>query len=62
MDNLVHNLLALMVEDQLFAQEGLELAVWRCLVIFYEVNGVVGSRDPEWLQGTINVLIGLFCQ
>ena len=59
-DNLVHNLLALMVEDQLFAQEGLELAVWRCLGLFYSKYGMMVSWDPEWLQGALNVIISLF--
>ena len=56
----MRNWLALTVEDQLVAQEGLVLAVVRCLGLFYEDNIVMGSRDPEWLQGALNVLIGLF--
>ena len=27
---------------------------------FYTDDGMIGSRDPEWIQGAINVLIGLF--
>ena len=32
----------------------------RCLVIFYADDGMVGSRDPEWIQGPLNVPIDLF--
>ena len=58
-ENVVQNWLALIVEDELFAHEGLELAVGRCLGLFYAGNVMVGSRDPEWLQVDLNVLIGL---
>ena len=57
--NVVCNWLALMVDDQLPAQEGLGITLWRCLVIFYANGGMVGSRDPNWLQGDLNVIIGL---
>ena len=36
------------------------MAVGRFMGVFYADEGMIGSRDPEWLQGTINVLIGLF--
>ena len=26
----------------------------------YADNGMVGLRNPEWLKGSLNVLIGLF--
>ena len=57
---MVRNWLALTVEDQLLAQEGLRLVVGSFLEIFYTYYVVVGSRDPEWIQGTLNVLIGPF--
>ena len=56
---MVRNWLALMVEDHLVAQEGLGLAVGRCLGLFYADDIVVGSQYPEWLQGALNVLISL---
>ena len=28
--------------------------------VFYEENGMVGSRDSDWLHHTMNVLVGLF--
>ena len=28
--------------------------------VFYEYAGMIILRDPEWIQGSINALIGLF--
>ena len=28
--------------------------------VFYADDGIIGSRDPEWLQGDKNVLFGIF--
>ena len=28
--------------------------------LFYSDDGTIGSRDPEWICGAINVLIELF--
>ena len=42
------------------AQEGLRLAVVWYLGLFYANNSIVGLQDPEWHQGALNVLIGLF--
>ena len=28
--------------------------------IFYTYESMVGLWDPEWIQGSLNVLIGLF--
>ena len=36
--------------------------VRRCLGVFYPKNDMVGSRDLEWLQHLMNVLVGLFWQ
>ena len=46
-DNVLWNWLAMTVEDQLAAQEGLGLAVGRCLKLFYGNDGVVRPWDPE---------------
>ena len=35
-------------------------AAVQSLGVLYAENGILGSRDPEWLQGYLNVLIGLF--
>ena len=57
---MVRNWLTLAVEDHLVTQEGLGLAVVRCLGLFYADEGVVVLWDPEWLQVALNVLIGIF--
>ena len=59
-DNVLHNWLALLVGDQLVSQEGLGLAVGRCMGLFYAKNIIVLLRDPGWLQVSLNVIIGLF--
>ena len=59
-DNMVWNCLALKLEDKLVAHEGLGLAVGHCLGMFNANNSMVGSWDLEWLQGTLNVILGLF--
>ena len=41
------------------AQEGLGLALGRCLGLFYADGVMVESRDTEWLQGALNVIIDL---
>ena len=28
--------------------------------VFYSSDGLIGLREPEWLQGALRVLIGLF--
>ena len=40
--------------------DGMGEAVRRCLVVFYANYGMVVSRDAEWLQQLMNVLVGLF--
>ena len=62
MENVVRNWLLLMVEYQLVDQEGMGLVVGKCLGLFYTDNGVVGLWYMEWLQGALNLLIGLLRQ
>ena len=52
-ENLFRNWTALMVQDELVENEGLGLAVGRCLGMFYAGNGMVVSRDTKWLQGAL---------
>ena len=59
-DNLVCNWLALMLDDQLVAYDGLVLALGRCIGIFYANGCMLVLRGPEWLQVPLNVIIGLF--
>ena len=46
-NNMEKKWLALILEDQLIDQEGLEMAVGRCLGIFYTDYGVTGLQDTE---------------
>ena len=48
------------VEDQRVAHDGLEETVGRCLGVFYADDDMVGSREPDWLQNLMNILVGLF--
>ena len=48
------------VEDQHVTYKGLVFVVGGCLGLFYVDYGMVGSRDPEWFQDALNVLIGIF--
>ena len=36
------------------------MAIGRCMEIFYADDGMIGLREPKWLQWSINVLIGIF--
>ena len=48
------------VEDQRVAHEGLgETVGWR-MGVLYANDGMVGSQDTDWLQHSMNVLVGLF--
>ena len=57
---MVRNWLAIAVEYQLDLHEVLGLVLGVCIGLFYTDNRVVGSWDPECLQGALNVLIFLF--
>ena len=59
-DNVIRTWLAMIVEDHKVAHDGLGETVGRCLVLFYENNGMVRSRNLEWLQHKMNILVGLF--
>ena len=48
------------VEDELFTHEVLGLEVGWCLGLFCANNVMVGSRNMEWIQDSLNVLIGIF--
>ena len=59
-DNVIRTWLAMAVEDHRVAHDGLVETVGRCLGVFYDNYGMVGSRDPDWLQHTTNVPFELF--
>ena len=48
------------IEYQRVAHDGLVETVGWCLVVSYSDYGMVVSRDPDWLQHAMNVLVGLF--
>ena len=48
------------VEDQMVPRDGLIETIGRCVGFFYADNGMVGSRDPDWLQHTTNVPFDFF--
>ena len=61
-DNVVRNCLSMKVEDEAVINDGLGHAVGQIMGVFYTYDGIIGLRDPEWIQGGINILIGLFRQ
>ena len=50
----------MMVEDQREDQYGMGETVEQCVGILYAGNGMFGSRERDWLQHAMNVLVGLF--
>ena len=58
--SVVRNCMSLIVEDNSATNEILGMSVGRYMGMFYADDGIVVSRDPEWIQGAINVLIELF--
>ena len=59
-ENVIRTWLAMIVEDQRVDHNGIGDTIGRCLGVFYADDGMVGSIDTEWLQHSINVLVGLF--
>ena len=58
-DSVVRHWLLLMVEYGSVVHDGLGHAAGRILGMFYTDDGILVSQDLEWLQGTLNILIGL---
>ena len=58
--NVIRTWLAMTVEDQRVAYDGLGDTARRCLIVFYANDGIVVSRDTDWLSHSMNVLVGLF--
>ena len=48
------------MEGKLVVYKVMGLAVGWCLGLFYANNSMVRSWDPKWLQGFLNMLIGIF--
>ena len=58
-DNVIRTWLAITVEDQRVARNKLVETVGWCLGVFYDDDVMVGSRESNWLQHAMNVLVGL---
>ena len=50
------------VEDGAVIHNGLGHAAGQSMGVLYADDGIIRSRDLEWLQGALNILIGLFYQ
>ena len=48
------------VEDDEIILDGMVHAVGRSMGVFYADDGLIESRDSKWIQGSLNLLIGLF--
>ena len=48
-----------MVKDGAVVHDVLEYTVVCSLCMFYTDDGLLGYRDPEWLQSALNILIEL---
>ena len=59
-DNFIRTWLDTTVEDHMLDHDGLGETVRQFLGFFYADDGMVGSRDLDWLQHLMNVLVGLF--
>ena len=59
-DIVIRTWLAMTVEDQRVSHDGLEVNFRRCLGFLYANDGIVGSRDADWMQHSMKVLAGLF--
>ena len=59
-DNVIWTWLALTVEDHQAVINGLGENIGNCLLVVYADDGMFAYRDSEWLQHSMNVLIGFF--
>ena len=59
-ENVTRKWMAMTVEDHMVAHKGLGETVGRCLGVFCANNGMVGSRDANWIQNSMKVPAGLF--
>ena len=47
------------MDEDSSTHDRLGMEVGRYMEVFYADHGMIGLRDPEWLQGAINVFIRL---
>ena len=59
-DNVIRTWLNRTVEDQRVSHDGLGYTLGRCLGFFNATNRIVGSRNSDWLQHAMNILVVLF--
>ena len=59
-ESVIRTWLDMTVEYQRVAHKGKGDDVERCLGVFYTNDRMVGSRDAEWLQQLMNILVSLF--
>ena len=50
------------VDDETVIHDELGHTVGWSMGVFYADYGLIGSCDPEWIQWSLNVIIGLFLQ
>ena len=48
------------MEDKAVIEDRLVHAVVHILGVFYADYWILGSQDKEWIQGSLNVLVGMF--
>ena len=60
MENVIQTCLAMIVKYHRVSLNGLVENMGRCLRVFYAGDGMVGSRDSDWLQHSMNIFIVLF--
>ena len=59
-NSVVRHCLSLIVEDGAVVHDGLGQKVDRSLGVFYMNDVLLIYWDPEWLQFSLNILIGMF--
>ena len=56
---MVQNCLFMTVEDDVVIHNGMGHVVGHIMGVFYADDDIIGLWDPKWLQGDLNVIIGL---
>ena len=58
---MVRNCLSMTVADGAVIHNGLGYAVGQIMGVLYAEYDLIGSWDLAWIQGYLNIPIGLFC-
>ena len=59
-DSIVRHWISIIVENESVIHDRLGVAVGRFIGVFYVDDIVTGLRVPDWFQGEINLLHGMF--